>query len=801
MRKSMKKSLRVLLVEDSQDDALLILRQLANAGYDTVHERVETAEGMDKALQENNWDLVLCDYQMPRFDGLSAISILKKTSKDIPLIIVSGTISPERAVEAMKAGAGDYIMKDNLSRLVPVIERELKELEMRRKARLVEYQREKALEALRKEKRLNEILVQSSPAFFVAIDSDGKTIMMNDALLSQLGYRKEEVVGLDYLSSFVPEGDRQKLTEVIEGKLWHNDHSINESRILTKDGRELLVEWHGRPVFRESGELDFFFGLGIDITERKKSQEVLRRSEERFRLFSELAPVGIVIADHEERLIYVNRKFVDLFGYDKEVIDNVDKWWTIACPDGSLRERASRQWRRDVREALGSGREITPREYPVKCADGSIRQVEFRLAASDDFVILVCSDVTESKMLEAQLARAQKLDSVGTLAGGIAHDFNNLLMGIQGHISLMLIDLSPSHPHYERLKCIEEQVAGGAKLTKQLLGFARGGSCERRVVSMNDVVDKTAAMFGRTKKEIVIHRKFAPGLWSTEVDRTGMEQVLMNLYINAWQAMPLKEAKYLSLETENVILGEEEARLFDLPAGSYVRISVTDTGEGMDEWTRERIFDPFFSTKPRGRGTGLGLATAYGIIQSHGGMIDVRSERGEGSTFTIYLPASTKEPEKEISVQPSETFHGTETILLVDDEKTVLDVSRELLETLGYSVYTASSGMEAIALFAEKKDEIDLVILDMIMPGISGGKTFDRLREIDPGVPVILASGYSMDGDAANIMSRGCDTFLQKPFLMSQLSGAIKETLDSRRQQKGGQCPCEAGPDYPEYIE
>jgi two-component system, cell cycle sensor histidine kinase and response regulator CckA len=281
-------------------------------------------------------------------------------------------------------------------------------------------------------------------------------------------------------------------------------------------------------------------------------------------------------------------------------------------------------------------------------------------------------------------------------------------------------------------------------------------------------------MFGRTRKEIAMHQRLTEDLWTLEVDRGQMEQVLMNLYVNAWHAMPGGGEIYL--ETENVSLADEETLPFAIKAGKYVKISVTDTGVGMDEKIRERIFDPFFTTKEMGRGTGLGLAMVYGIIKGHDGMVRVYSEPSRGTTFHIYLPASEKEAVK-VEAAVEKILKGTETILLVDDEKTVLSVGRDLLKYLGYRVYVAGGGQEAIAVFMEKRGEIDLVILDMIMPGISGGETFDRLREIDPAIRVLLASGYSIEGQAQEILDRGCNGFLQKPFHLEQLAKKVRNVL------------------------
>jgi len=347
-------------------------------------------------------------------------------------------------------------------------------------------------------------------------------------------------------------------------------------------------------------------------------------------------------------------------------------------------------------------------------------------------------------------------------------------MGIQGYASLSLMNIDPSHPNYERIRRIEDQVQSGADLTRQLLGFARGGRYEVKPADMNDILEKSSSMFGRTKKEISIYSKYRKDIWSVEVDRGQMEQVFMNLYVNAWQAMPGGGEIYL--ETEKIILDDEQALSYAVKPGRYIKISMTDTGTGMDERTRERIFDPFFTTKEMGRGTGLGLATVYGIIKGHGGMITVDSALGHGTTFTIYLPASEKEVLKE-KPATGKIARGAETILLVDDEKMVLDVSKELLESMGYRVYAVGSGQEAIAVYTEKRNEIDLAILDMVMPKMSGGETFDRLREINSEIKVLLSSGYSLNGEAETIMDRGCNGFLQKPFHLKKLSSKVREML------------------------
>ncbi|MGZ3593414.1 MAG: ATP-binding response regulator [Syntrophales bacterium] len=410
---------------------------------------------------------------------------------------------------------------------------------------------------------------------------------------------------------------------------------------------------------------------------------------------------------------------------------------------------------------LANGKEVSLNVLPIRDEENK--------------VIVILKDISERKRLEARLRQAHKIEAIGTLAGGIAHDFNNLLMGIQGYASLILFDMNTNHPHYEKLKKIEDHVRSGAELTKQLLGFARGGRYEVAVADLNEIVDKTATMFGRTKKEITIHRRFEENLWTAEVDRGQIEQVFLNLYVNAWQAMPGGGDLYL--ETANVTINKGYMKPFFVKPGRYVKISVTDTGIGMDEKTRERIFEPFFTTKEMGRGTGLGLASVYGIIKGHKGIINVYSEKGHGATFTVYLPASEKEFVKEAHV-PADAVKGEGTILLVDDEDMIVEVSRELLEVLGYHVHVAKNGRDAIEIYKEKQNEIDVIILDMIMPGMSGGEIFEVLKSINPDVRVILSSGYSINGKAKEIMKRGCKAFIQKPFQMGDLSDKIQKVLD-----------------------
>ncbi|MBW1847958.1 MAG: response regulator, partial [Deltaproteobacteria bacterium] len=315
------------------------------------------------------------------------------------------------------------------------------------------------------------------------------------------------------------------------------------------------------------------------------------------------------------------------------------------------------------------------------------------------------------------------------------------------------------------------------ELTKQLLGFAREGKYEVKPTDLNELVKDQNRLFSHTKKEITIHSKYEENLWTTEVDRGQIEQVLMNIYVNAWQAMP--DGGELHIQTENVKIGDDYKQPFHVTPGKYVKISVTDTGTGMDDETRKRIFDPFFTTKEKERGTGMGLSSAYGIIKNHEGFITVDSEPDVGSTFTIYLPASRKKVKKD--KKPAKRLaRGSGTILLIDDEQMMLDVGKEMLKELGYDVLIARAGNEGVKIYKKYQEKIDMVILDMIMPGTTGGDVYDSLKEINHDIKVLLSSGYSINGKANIILERGCNGFIQKPFNMEQLSLKISEILSKK---------------------
>lgn len=455
-------------------------------------------------------------------------------------------------------------------------------------------------------------------------------------------------------------------------------------------------------------------------------------------------------------------------------------WRTLAATSRNLLHHPA------VQGVVVNSRDITERQRAEAALQHSHQELEKRVAERTAELIGANTRlkqeiaereavIRQKETLQAQLLKAKKMEAIGTLAGGIAHDFNNLMMGIQGNASLLRLELD-AHPELaERLEMIEAFVQSGAHLTRQLLGFARMGKYEVRSTDINALVRTSAEMFARTRKELHVRCNCQAEVWPVQVDRGQIEQVLLNLFINAWQSMP--DGGSITIDTRNEVLDDGYSAAHGLSPGRYVRISVTDTGSGIDPAIRERIFDPFFSTKTRQRGTGLGLASAYGIIQNHGGLINVYSEPGHGSTFNIYLQASDQAPVA-LESPREDMLTGSETLLLVDDEPHIVSITQRMLAKLGYQVFTAEGGEAALEVVRKHRAGIDLVILDMIMPDMGGGETFDHLRRIDPEIKVLLASGYSINGEASEILARGCNGFLQKPFNLTVLSREVRRVLD-----------------------
>jgi len=633
-------------------------------------------------------------------------------------------------------------------------------------------------------KFLKNILDSSSSISIVSTDLEQNVLFWNKGAENIFGYKAEEIVGRQKIDILYPDDETKEIVNEIRSLIVKDKKNMNkEVKQITREGRTLWVNLNLTPSFDERGNVMGILGIGEDITERKKMDESLRESEEKYRTILESIEEGYFEADLTGNFTFLNDALCKISGYTRdELLGMNNRQYTAP--------KTAKKMYQIFNQVYRTGKLARVMDYEIITKDRSTKILEmsaYLIRGSEGEPIGfrgVVRDVTErkraeeeKKTLEAQLQYAQRMEALGTLAGGIAHNFNNLLMGIQGNTTLMLLGADSAHPHYENLKIIEKLVDSGSKLTKQLLGYARKGRYEIKPLSVNRVIEETSETFSTTKKDITVHRELADNLHVVQADQGQIEQVLWNLYVNAADAM--SAGGELFLKTGNVTSHDMKDKPYKAKPGNYVLVMVRDTGTGMDRKTMERIFEPFFTTKGLAEGTGLGLASVYGMVKAHGGYIDVESKKGRGTTFSIYLPASEKQiPEKKVTQGKIEKGH--ETLLLVDDEEMILEVSREILETLGYTVIQAQGGKEAIDLYRAHKDNIDMVILDMIMPDMGGGETYDQLKAINPELKALLSSGYSIDGQAKEILERGCDRFIQKPFNMKELSGKIREILDNK---------------------
>ena len=633
--------------------------------------------------------------------------------------------------------------------------------------------RKQAEEALHKSERFLKTIFNSIQDGISVLDSKLNVVRVNQTMrnwyahrLSLEGKKCYEV----YHGRSKPCNNCPTLRALETGKL-----EMNEVPLIGEAGETGILELFAFPMIDNSGTSIGVVEYVRNVSDRKRAEAARRESEEKFRALVEKSPLGIALIADDGHYKYINPQFSTIFGYTIEDIPDGKAWFKKSYPNKEYRQNVIKAWIDDLKQINGG--QARSRIFTVTCKDGLQKKIHFRSVAMENRdQLVICEDVTEKLTLEKQLLQAQKFEAIGTLAGGIAHDFNNLLMGIQGRASLMSVDLDPFHSHQEHIKSIEACIRSATDLTMQLLGFARGGKYEVKPININQLVLNSATMFSRTRKEIKIPTKMRQSPLVVEADRGQIEQVLLNMYVNAWQAMP--DGGELYVETSSVMLDDNYCNPYEAKPGRYAKVSVTDTGIGMNEDTRRQIFDPFFTTKEKSRGTGLGLASAYGIIKNHGGIITVYSERNHGTTFNIYLQISEKEVYQETATEGA-MLKGSETILLVDDEDIIIDVGQAMLKKLGYGVVISKSGLAAIEKIKDFGSEIDLVIIDLIMPGMDGGKTFDRIREIHPQMPVLLSSGYAINRQATEILQRGCNGFIQKPFNIAELSQKIGNILEA----------------------
>ena len=517
--------------------------------------------------------------------------------------------------------------------------------------------------------------------------------------------------------------------------------------------------------------------LEQEVKERKRIEAQLRQSEEKFRVLTEMSPLGVSLIGADGRYKYVNPKFKELFGYPMEEIESGREWFRKAFPEPQYRRQAIGSWINSHGDSdMG---EVHPRTYKVRCYDDTDKIIQFRpvtMQGGDQFVIY--EDITERKQLEAHLQQAQKMEAIGTLAGGIAHDFNNILAAILGYGELLAFDMQKDTAAWQNLQAVLKSTHRAKDLVGQILGFSRQNELNLIPVRISSIIKETLKMLRASlPTTIEIRRKIETTDCIVNANPTQIHQVLMNLCTNAAHAMRDNGGV---LEVTLSRFYEEKAKPLphpDLQTGSYLKISVSDTGHGMTTGELKRIFDPYFTTKEAGQGTGLGLAVVRGIIKAHGGAITVESSPDKGSLFEVYLP----EIQKEVSTQSKNVeayLTGQETILFVDDEQALVTMSKQMFDLLGYHVVTKTSSIEAFELFQHDPYRFDLVITDMTMPNMTGEKLAGKILEIRPDIPVILCTGYSEQITEQRARDLGISAFVMKPMVMKDLANKIRDVLD-----------------------
>ncbi len=761
---------RVLLLEPRGPDAELCMRALQDAKIEVQADQVQTPEEFTEMLKRNTYDIILADYRLPNWTGMDALKLLQESGQDIPMVLVTGTMGEEAAVDCIKQGFTDYVLKDRMRRLPVAVQRALEEKALRD-------ERGRTEQALRDSEVSFRMLFAANPLPMWVYDAGTwQFLQVNDAAVAQYGYSREEFLQ-KRITDIAPAEEIPRLLEFLQEKpplvLFNG-----QWRHRLQDGRIIDVEVASHALQYASREAALV--IAQDITERKRAEEALRYSEFRYRELVENALYGIYRATPAGQLLDANPALVEMLGYDSKSELLHQSVATGLYPDPVVRAQILRQFR-------DSGR-LTGAEVEWKRKDGAIITVRlsgraiFNAHGRPEEIEVFVEDVTQRRALEKHLRQLQKFEAIGQLAGGIAHDFNNVMGAIMGWAELGRDQSPPDNALHNHFCKIREQTERATGLTRQLLAFARRQLLEPRNLNLNQIVTETLGLLEKViGKDIEMKAALAPDLHAARADPTQIEQVVMNLCLNARDAMP--RGGRMTVETENAELGEDYYRNHSYARpGRYVRLTVSDTGQGMDAATLEHIFDPFFTTKEPGKGTGLGLATVYGVVKQHGGFLHVYSEPGQGTAFHIYLPAATEpipEAEKKARLENEPVRGGSETILVAEDHDGVREMARMTLESFGYRLLLARDGTEALELFHAHHQAIALALLDVIMPKLGGPEAYLRMCAERPGLPVVFTTGYSAEAAPLGALLAEGAVVLQKPYSPSVLGRKVREILDN----------------------
>jgi len=775
-------ALRALILDDAREDVELLLYELKSKGFAIDATVTNNQDEFLKALKEGAFDVVLSDYRLPEWTGLDAFAALKATGRDIPFLLVTGTLGEEAAVECIKQGVSDYVLKDHMERLSLAVKRSLEERRLRESAAT-------ALNALAESEGLArqqfeelDLLYRTTPVCFALVDQDLNFVRVNEAMAKNHGIPAAEHAGRS-LRELVPEAYLESVQ--IYRKVFEAGEPILNVEAQIKrtfppfELRHYLASFF--PVQVTPAAKKSACVVMVDITERKLAEQALRISEERNRELVENSVYGICRVSEKGEFLDANPSLLRLLGCESvlqfrklNLFRDVFRFTAEQvklfhqCQESGQVKGAEAEWRRP------DGGFVTVR-LQLRLVKRKSEQPEIEVMAED---------ITELRAMERQLLQAQKFEAIGQLAGGIAHDFNNVVGAILGWAEIGYDQCGANHQIADRFTRIREQGERAASLTRELLAFARRQTLQPRIIDLNNIASGLLTFLDRVIGKDVELKIVTVPLDAIKADPTQIEQVIMNLCINARDAMPT--GGRLLIETEMVDLDETYCRFYPhVVPGRYAVISVSDTGVGMDAETKERIFEPFFTTKEPGKGTGMGLATVYGVVKQHGGFTHVYSEPGQGSLFRIYLPATTQGEASPTSVPApggaAQDLRGTEVILIAEDHESIREMARQSLLHLGYKVLSAGDGEEALRLVEHERPA--LAVLDVIMPKLGWTALATQLTERFPDLPVIFTSGYSQDG--ANLPNRTVRmTYLQKPYSPTALSKLVRNILDIQGQRQ-----------------
>jgi len=789
--------LKILAIDDNQDNLTLIQAVIAEAFPEAgVFTALNGRSGIQLALTEDP-DVILLDIMMPEMDGFEVCRNLKRDERlgHIPVVFLTGlVVGREGHIKALEAGAEAFLAKpvqgveliaqiramakikaanvslrderERLSCLVAEATRELRQsrtaaLNLMEDLRAENEARKKSEAALRHQKEMLQIIFDSVPVMIGVLDRQGRHRLVNRCWQSPLGWSLEEAMCRDVFAELYPDPVyRAHALERIENTeaIWF------DLKTTTREGRVIDTSWIS--VTLSDGSK---IGIGIDITERKGAEA------ERERLMAAIEQAGemVVITDSEGTIQYVNPAFVAVTGYTRdEAVGRNPRLLKSGCQDAAFYRRL---WETITSGRTWEGRLINKRKdgslYTEDAAISPVRDTSGRIVN----YVAVKRDITEQLRLADQFQQAQKMESVGRLAGGVAHDFNNMLGVILGYAEIALYEVNPETPLHDKLTQIRKAAQRSADLTRQLLAFARKQTIDPRVLDLNETVEGMLKMLRRLiGEDINLDWRSGAGLWPIKMDPAQIDQILANLCVNARDA--ITGVGTVTIETRNVSLDEAAcATHAGLVPGRYVMLAVSDDGCGMDEETQKRLFEPFFTTKEQGKGTGLGLSTVYGIVKQNHGLLDVSSEPGRGTTFMIYLPRHAGDIAETKAAGAVEYPQGQgETVLLVEDEPSMLNMGRGMLERLGYTVLTAGSPGEAIRLAGEHATEIPLLMPDVLMPEMHGRELAERLLAGRPGLQCLYMSGYTADIIAhQGVLAEGVQ-FIQQPFSMKELAAKVR---------------------------